>query len=642
MIIDPLKLTAFDVETGGVETAFALQPFRMLTGKAWLNSCAIASFDARRITSDALRKPTAEELAAWLATMADEYVVGWNVAFDIAWLLALDKLHPHLGIRAKVYAVRWLDGMLLYHHLLNAPRYKEEGREPLGLKEAVTKFFPAEAGYEEGINYAPQTEAEWTQLLVYNQRDCRFTLRLATHFISTLQPSVLRCALIEARCLPLAAESRVEGLKINVERATALAETLKTQRNAALVTLALEEGMTRDWPKVIASSQQLGRLLFEEWGLPVQKLTYTGQPSCDAEVLTFLGVQDHRAGLIHTVRDCTARDTKFATGALLSAAYNGDGYTRPEFKPFSTYTGRGTYASKQGRGKKALPVGVAIHQWVNDPAYRGIVEVDEDSELIEADFAGQEFRWMAVESGDEVMLGLCEPGQDSHAFMGSRIDPQFDYEWIMGNKEEDPEAKRIRKMGKVGNLSAQYRTGSKTLRRIAALQHGVKLSDHEADLVIKTYRQTYRRVPRYWSRQIQFARRHGYVETLAGRRVNLGDCRKWRYIDGDIADRRGIWSHESTAINFPIQGVGADQKYLALLVARNYLPSVNARFLMELHDGMFFRAPKGTGEKVAREIGKLLSNLPYKRAWGLPKELPTRFPVEVKLGPHWGALKEVH
>lgn len=637
-MIDVRKVTAFDFETGGAEDLFPLQPFRLLHGQAWINSAAIATFDERgRIFSESIRQPTPEELADWLDTVAGTYVVCWNTPFDVSWLLAVDKLHPHLGIRAKVFAVNWLDGMLIYHHWINAPRYMEQGRESIGLKEAVAKLFPTEAGYEEGVNYNPQTEAEWATLLDYNERDCKFALRILAHVLTQLEPGVLRCAIIEARCLPLVADTRVEGVKINEAAARALTERLTVERNAALVKLAFNAGM-RDWEKVIASTKQLRHLLFDEWNLPIQHLTKTGQPSTDAEALTLLSGMDPNAGLIHTARDCTNRNTKFAVGALNSLAYNGDGYSRPEFKVFSTYTGRGTYGSKQGKGKGERPVGIALHQWVNDPEYRALIEVDEDSDLIEADFSGQEFRWMAVMSDDPTMLDLCEPGQDAHAFMGHRIQPDYAYEWIVANKEEDPEAKRIRKMGKVGNLSAQYRTGWMTLMKIAALQHGVHLTPSEADLVVRTYKQTYRKVPRYWSRQIRFAKEHGYVETLAGRRVWIGTADTWRNKDDSDAE----WSRASTSINFPIQGVGADQKYLALLVARNYLPTVSGRFQMELHDGIFFRVPKGTGEKAGREIKRLLSNLPYERAWNLVRPLPTHFPVDVKVGPSWGALKELH
>jgi DNA polymerase-1 len=336
--------------------------------------------------------------------------------------------------------------------------------------------------------------------------------------------------------------------------------------------------------------------------------------------------------LIYTYRESQTRKTKFCDGALDSLDYNGDGHVRPDFRIFGTYTGRGTYSSKVGKNKDARPSGVAIHQWVNDPKYRELIEVDEDSELIEADFSGQEYRWMAVESDDPVMLGMCAPGEDAHSFMASRINPDLTYEWVRANREEDPIAKAIRKLGKVGNLSCQYRTGPPTLRRVAAVQHKVKLSEEESIAVVSTYKKTYRKVPRYWATQIAFAKSYGYVETIAGRRVQLGEFQTW----GEYK-----WAHESTSINFPIQGAGADQKYLALLVARNYLPKVGGRFLMELHDGMFFRVPKGQGERAARDLKRLLSNLPYKRAWSLDYELPVAFPVDVKRGPHWGALKEL-
>jgi hypothetical protein len=178
-MIDVRTITAFDVETWGTEDLYALQPFRLLTGDAWLTSAAVAYYDDHGVlATGALRQPTPEELAGWLDTMAKRFVVCWNTPFDVAWLLAIDQLHPHLGIRAKVFAVNWLDGMLLYRHLINAPRYREEGRMSLGLKEAVKQFFPDEAGYEEGITFDPQTESDWQRLLFYNQRDCRFTLRI--------------------------------------------------------------------------------------------------------------------------------------------------------------------------------------------------------------------------------------------------------------------------------------------------------------------------------------------------------------------------------------------------------------------------------------------------------------------------------
>jgi len=137
-------------------------------------------------------------------------------------------------------------------------------------------------------------------------------------------------------------------------------------------------------------------------------------------------------------------------------------------------------------------------------------------------------------------------------------------------------------------------------------------------------------VPEYWIKQIAKAQRLGYVETLAGRRVQLGF--DW--------PSKLKWSYESTSINFPIQGVGADQKYLAIMVAGNYLPKVGGRVAFELHDGLFFYIPKAHSQRAVHELRAILSNLPYEKAWGV--SLPIAFPVDAKIGHSWGDLKEVH
>ena len=450
-MIDPHTITAFDFETWGREDHYALQPFRMRTGDAWLTSAAIAYFKDGRLCAKSNRMPTAAQLAEWLATQAGRYVVCWNTPFDIAWLLVLDELHPDLGIRDKVFAINWLDGMLLYRHAINAPRYKEEGRMSLSLKEAVKEFFPSEAGYQEGVAFDPQSEVQWAQLRYYNKDDAKFTLRITVLLLQTLPEKVIRNAFIEARCLPLVADTKINGLRVNPLKAAKLGDQLGIARNAALTTLALQNGML-EWEKIIASPKQLRELLYEQWLLPVPHLTETGQPSTDKEALQILGLVDDRANLIYAYRENQTRKTKFCDGALQALDYNGDGYVRPDCRVFGTYTGRCTYASKQGKGKAQVPTGIAIHQWVNQEEYRELIVVDDDSELIEADFAGQEYRWMAVESQDPTMLGMCAPGEDAHAFMASRIQPAYEYEWIRANREEDPAANKARKLGKVGNL----------------------------------------------------------------------------------------------------------------------------------------------------------------------------------------------
>lgn len=617
-----MKLLSFDIETRGRLPEYALQPCRVLQGAALITSyaCVGEGYD----TPHGVLFPTVENLRALLRECAAQEItlVGWNVAFDASWLVAL-------GLREEVNACRWLDGMLLWKHLTSAPTYVAKVPS-YGLKAAVAKFYPAEAGYESGVSFDADTPEELAKLLEYNKQDAVFTLRLTKKFLRELPQSQKRAAFLEAKSIPLVAESYVTGIKIDTAAAIALDTKLDAEAKVAYVKLKLDSPNDIS-PEVLASPAQLSELLYSKWELHVPKYTQTGAMSTDKEALQELALTDERASLVFTYREAKNNRTKFVTNTLQSVVYNGDGHTRPQARIFGTYTGRMTYSSKQGKGKSEVMTGVALHQWKRSKEFRALIVPPEGYTLLEFDFAGQEFRWMAVESNDPTMLKLCEPGEDAHAFMGARIH-RCDYHKLSRDAHAgEPEAKRIRQLGKVANLSLQYRTSAGTLQRVSRVQHGVDMSFAESQAIHGTYQMTYKAVPLYWSTQIYKARKNGYVETVAGRRVLLDNSA--------VTDKSEQWSLDSTAINFPIQGAGADQKYLALAVLRNYLPKVEGRFYFELHDGLFVVVPHKYADRAVREVKHLLSNLPYQKAWGVA--LPIKFPVDAKMGSSWGALQEI-
>ncbi len=160
------------------------------------------------------------------------------------------------------------------------------------------------------------------------------------------------------------------------------------------------------------------------------------------------------------------------------------------------------------------------------------------------------------------------------------------------------------------------------------MQYGIPMELDEATTIRKTYLQSYPDVPKYWDRQIAECRTSKYVETFAGRRVQLLDS-----FDGSNG-----WSLASTAINYRIQGTGADQKYLALAVLRPYMVTHGIRFAWELHDGIYLYVPDAKVVKCVPEIQKMLLILPYARAWGFTPPIP--LPWDSKVGKRWGDLKE--
>lgn len=622
------KFVAFDFETSGVLPEYALQPWRVAQGKAWATSIAIVGKTDNNFYIEGGLKPDVSLMTRFLerAIERNQTIVGWNTVFDIQWLLAY-------GLEELVMKAKWLDGMLLWRHFYIEPEYEKDrpNKKSYGLKACVAEHLPEHAGYEEDIDFHSDDPEVLEKLHEYNIKDTQFTFILAKHWYNKLadNPQQLKAAMIEAECLPLVAKANLEGMVVDTLAARELQQKLIDDAAKALQELA-PYGVTE---KVVRSPTQLAKLLFDDWGLPVQKQNTgkkTGKTSraTDKETLHELSFLDPRAKVLRGYREALNNRTKFADTPIESCDYNGDSRTHPQAIVFGTYSGRLTYASKQGRNKDERQTGFALHQEKRGGEFRSIIVPPTGYTLMEFDASGQEFRWMAIASNDPVMLDLCGPGKDPHSFMGARID-RVDYdEHIRQLEAKDAHAKDRRQLGKVANLSLQYRTSARKLMSVARVQYNIPMELGQAQLIYKTYQQTYARVPQYWNTQIDRTKRTGYVETFAGRRV---------WVVGNWEGSNG-WSMGSTAINYRIQGTGADQKYLALAILKPYLTRIGAYFAWDLHDGIYLYVPDDKVAQAAKDIRYLLANLPYKRAWGF--DPPIALPWDCKYGKSWGSLKE--
>jgi DNA polymerase I-like protein with 3'-5' exonuclease and polymerase domains len=623
------RFVAFDFETTGTLPEYALQSWRVKQGLAWPSSLVWAEKTDEGLKDYGGLDPTREMMIEMLerAIERKQTMVGWNTQFDVQWLLAYD-LHD------LVFKLRWLDGMLLWRHWFIEPEYEmsRPNKKSYGLKEAVKECLPKFAGYEEDIDFHSTDPAERAKLHRYNIRDVLFTLRLTKLFYNKLAeyPQRLKAALIEAECIPMIAEANLAGQMVDPLHTGDLQTKLIKDAEAAIEILA-PHGVTE---KVVRSPKQLGELMYDVWKLPVlkentSKKTGKTTRSTDKEVLHELAFIDPRAQTLREYREALNNKTKFADTPLNSYRYNGDLRTHPQAIIFGTYSGRLTYGSKQGRLKADIrQTGFALHQEKRGKEFRNILIAPPGYTLVEFDAAGQEYRWMAIASGDETMLSLCEPGGDPHSYMGAQIN-DLEYEVLKALvKEGDEEAAGHRKLGKVANLSLQYRTSARKLRSVARVDYNLLMELPQAQLIWKTYQLSYVRVPEYWKKQIALTKARGWVETLAGRRVQ---------VKGDWNGGWG-WSMGSTSINYRIQGTGADQKYLAMMLLRPYLRDIGASFAWDLHDGIYFYVPNARLHEAIAHIQPMLDNLPYQKAWGMTPPIP--MPWDCKTGASWGDLKD--
>lgn len=831
-MFDPRRYMAVDFETSGTLPEYALQPWRIQTGHTWATSLVTvrrAPDGTAQVGGGLCVGPTGQPAPDLIRAMLDEAIrdnltlVAWNAPFDISVMLAY-------GFDDLVFKCKFLDAMLLWKHLTVTPEYDldRSKKKSYSLKPAVAEYIPQWAGYEEDVDFHTTDPESLAKLHTYNIQDTAATLHLARKFYLALEadPQRLNAALIEAKCLPLVAWANLHGIPMSALALNLLDKALVEEAAEALAVLA-PHGVTE---AIVRSPKQLSDLMFRQWGLPVikqntSKKTGNTTDSTDKEALHELAFIDPRAKYLRAYREALGNKTKFVDAPLTSVEYNGDGRSHPLANVFGTYTGRMSYSSKQGKNKDARQIGFALHQEKREARFRDIAVPPEGYTLVEFDAAGQEYRWMAVASGDEAMQQLCMDGEDPHSYMGAQI-AREQYEALKAAiKRGESEAKPKRQLGKVANLSCiaegsliltnrglvpieavqradllwdgatwvkhegvifkgreqvityaglaatadhmvlkrgahdtwitfdqaerqqwqiergirpkwkivfgilantlarticplpisrisdvvtkryaairrpilsrvvhsppesakdrwrralrsvvqvikwryvepsapqrnttlthrvydilncgpqnrfvanglvvhncGYRTSAAKLRVVARVQYNLPMELPEATHIRATYLRTYPGVPRYWDAQISKVRRLGYAETFAGRRVQ---------VQGQWAGTTK-WSLESTAINYPIQGTGADQKYLALAVLRPYIVRHNIHFAWELHDGLYFYVPNKIVQQSIADMKYLLDNIPYAKAWGFQPPVP--MPWDCKVGPSWGQLKEV-
>lgn len=622
---------AFDFETSGTLPEYALQPWR-IPRDTWATSLATvrwvdgaAQVGGGLCVGEGAQSPE-HYIHAMLQQAIDEQLtlVAWNALFDISVLIGY-------GFEDMVLRCKFLDAMLLWKHLYIVPEYgtAREKKFSYGLKQAVAQYLPRHAGYETDVDFHTTDPESLATLHKYNVLDTTFTLWLARKFYTELdkQPARRSAALIEAQCLPVVAWANWHGIPMDRTALTDLGAALTTEAAAALQELA-PHGITE---KIVRSPKQLSEVMFEDWGLPVLKQNTSAKTgkttdSTDKEVLHELAFIDPRAKRLRQYREALTNKTKFVDAPATSADYSADGKSHPLANVFGTYTGRMTYSSKQGKNKDTRQIGFALHQEKREARFRDIAVPPEGYTLVEFDAAGQEYRWMAIASGDPAMQHLCRAGEDPHAYMGAQIARRDYGDLRAACAGGDKAAGQVRQLGKVANLSCGYRTSAAKLRVVARVNYNLPMELPEATHIRMTYLRTYPKVPQYWSNQIDKVKRLGYAETFAGRRVQV--------VGGSD------WSRESTAINYPIQGTGADQKYLALAVLRPYIVRHGIHFAWELHDGLYFYVPTKIVDKAIPEMGYLLNNLPYEKAWGFTPPIP--LPWDCKASDKsWGQLKEV-
>ncbi len=606
-----------DLETAGVEDGHALVP-----SHGWITSISGGTVGQ----SGPITAPwTLETPGGGCGQDAVDFhskvkrgatIVGWNVAFDAAFLYAT-------GIEIDKY--KWLDLRLLVKWALNSV-----DRIPLSLSARVSADLCHLEGYAEYVamkEAAPPPGEDAEYWLQRGKEDVEWTARLLQHYWGTLEGYLYA----ESNAVPDFARAQVWGLRIDTKVLNTLREELEAEKEAALG--QLPDDVTE---ATLRSPLQLAALIFDRWGCLERKKT--GRSVAQA-VLARLAPDYPHVRRVIKWREANTTVTKFLDGADKALEYLGGNKIYPAARIASTVTGRMAYTSALGskvplcRCKVSLP----IHQVPRGPAVRRAIRPPAGYQLVEFDAKGQEARFMAEFSRDPQLLKVFADGLDFHSKTGA-VYGGMTYEEFMEAKARKDERVTgphgLRNMGKLANLSLQYRMRSASLREKAFAAYGLTLSSNEAFALYTSYHRAYPGVMRYWKRAISFGAQHGYVVTLSGRKIRMPES----------ARSGGYWklnyAAQQNCINAPIQGSGADMKYIGMQVLRDKHPELV--FSFDMHDGIYYFVPTTDARELAVAARQTLDSIDYPYYGGAGWEgITTPLIWDAKVGPNWGDMEEI-
>jgi DNA polymerase-1 len=225
-------------------------------------------------------------------------------------------------------------------------------------------------------------------------------------------------------------------------------------------------------------------------------------------------------------------------------------------------------------------------------------------EFLAVDYSQIELRLLAHLSGDPAFVQAFRSGGDIHRQTAALI---FDVPLEGVTSEMRARAKTI-------NFATIYGQGPHALSR------QLKISHAEAKEFIDRYFQRFQRVREYLDSMVQYAREHGYVETIFKRRRYVPELRDRNFNIRAFGER--------TAANSPIQGSAADLIKIAMIHIHERLQRerLSARMLLQVHDELVFEVPGPEMEAVTDLVREEMEGA---------AELSVPLVVDVGTGRNW-------
>ncbi|MBR6885970.1 MAG: DNA polymerase I [Bacteroidales bacterium] len=348
-----------------------------------------------------------------------------------------------------------------------------------------------------------------------------------------------------------------DGVKVDIGQLRSFADKLRTeltQREQLIREMAGEPSLN------ISSPKQIGELLFDKMQLDpkAKKSGSKGTYSTDEATLQALA---HRHPIINEILEYRGVKKLLSTYIEPFPSYVSelDGRVHTTFNQALTATGR---LSSSNPNLQNIPIRTERGKEIRKAF------VADGGVVVSADYSQIELRIMAHLSGDSHLIEAFKAGEDVHAATAAKI---FGIPVADVTREQ-------RSMAKTANFGIMYGISSFGLAQRLGLPRGA------AKQLIEDYFTSFPAIRGFIDSSVEFARTHGYVETLFGRRRYLPDILQRNANVRSLAERN--------AVNAPIQGTSADIIKLAMIGVADRLKSqgFRSRMVLQIHDELLFDA----------------------------------------------------
>jgi DNA polymerase I len=543
-------------------------------------------FQGERV-SDQIKE--ADALAALEPLLEDAGVlkIGHNLKFDL-----------------QVFAVRGID-IASYDDTMLMSYVVDAGRSDHGLDPLAKRYFNHDTIDFNDVTKAGKTKVTFdcvdiAKATEYAAEDADVTLRLwlllkprlaAEHMLTVYET-------LERPLLNVLAQMERRGIAIDRQILSRLSGEFAQEAAG----LEAEINKLAGEPVNVGSPKQIGDILFGKMQLPGGTKTKTGQWSTGARQLEELAELGHE--LPQKILD-------WRQVSKLKSTYTDalPDYVNPRTQ--RVHTGYALAATTTGRLSSSEPnlQNIPIRTEDGRKIRKAFIAAP-GHKLVSADYSQIELRLLAEIAGIAQLRNAFRDGLDIHAMTASEM---------FGVPVKDMPAE-VRRRAKAINFGIIYGISA------FGLANQLGIEREEAGAYIRKYFERFPGIRDYMEETKAFAKKHGFVETLFGRKCHYPD------IAASNPSLRAF--NERAAINARLQGTAADIIRRAMIrmdaaLAKNKL---SARMLLQVHDELVFEVPDSDVEKTLPVVAAVMMEAP------LPaRSLTVPLHVEAKAAGNWDA-----